>query len=654
MNRFFAFLLSCVFFGTAVFAQEKVITHKVAKGETITQIAQKYKVSPHEIYQLNPDAQSGISTNMVLLISKAAVKNDSKTTAKPMVATKTIMHEVVAKETLFGIQKKYDISEAALFKANPFLEKDGLQIGQKLLIPNAVMAKAATPATVKVVAPVLHVVQAQETKFSIAKKYNITIEELEKKNPEVATNLPIGFTLLIKGNRPKEIKDVSVTASKIEPEKNDIDAKNTSPLVYQNYTVKPKETFYSLSKLTGLSQEELTVLNPDLKNGVQEGMLLKLPSNVKLETVPLIQKNKTQLSVQNAGTAKKIVLLLPFNTAKIANDTVNSSIERLKKDKFLNMTLDFYAGALMAIDSAKQMGIQVDVQVFDSQETKNSSQVPTLIKNHSINTAQVVIGPFYQNNVEKAAELLLDDNIAVISPLSKEFGKSYANLYQSIVSSDELKNTAFDFMKKKNGNMIAVIDKKKESSRIYFAQQQKDVKIAPLTPTGGVNVEALKSLLSLDRMNYVILETGSTTMIRATIAAMISVMKTHKVQLVILEPNPTLDTDEISFANLVKLQLLYPSAIRENNSDEAQVFAQKYRKENNVYPSSFATRGFDVTFDTLMRMAQDVTFQETMESTATEQVENRFDYSKNEGGAYNNKGVYMLYYDADMTIKQAN
>jgi hypothetical protein len=143
-------------------------------------------------------------------------------------------------------------------------------------------------------------------------------------------------------------------------------------------------------------------------------------------------------------------------------------------------------------------------------------------------------------------------------------------------------------------------------------------------------------------------------MIRTTIAAMISVMKTHKVQLVVLEPNPTLDTDEISFANLVKLQLLYPSAIRENNSDEAQVFAQKYRKENNVYPSSFATRGFDVTFDTLMRMAQDVTFQETIESTATEQVENRFDYSKNEGGAYINKGVYMLYYDADMTIKQAN
>jgi LysM repeat protein len=34
------------------------MTHKVQKGETIIQIAQKYQVTPYDIYQLNPDAQS--------------------------------------------------------------------------------------------------------------------------------------------------------------------------------------------------------------------------------------------------------------------------------------------------------------------------------------------------------------------------------------------------------------------------------------------------------------------------------------------------------------------------------------------------------------------------------------------------------------------
>ena len=32
------------------------------------------------------------------------------------------------------------------------------------------------------------------------------------------------------------------------------------------------------------------------------------------------------------------------------------------------MTLDFYAGALMAIDSAKQIGLSIDVSIFDSQD----------------------------------------------------------------------------------------------------------------------------------------------------------------------------------------------------------------------------------------------------------------------------------------------
>ncbi|MGL5113561.1 MAG: LysM peptidoglycan-binding domain-containing protein [Flavobacterium sp.] len=653
MNRFYTFLFCSLFFAIHLFSQEKVITHKVAKGETITQIAQKYKVSPFDIYQLNPDAQSGISQNTLLLIPTEASKKSIKKVAAPTaVPFKNNSHLVVAKETLFGILKKYHLTEAVLFKANPFLEKDGLQIGQTLVIPDGVKGKTLVAMPPKAESPIFHLVQPQETKFSIAKKYQITIEELEQKNPEVVANLPIGFNLIIKGKRPKEAKlSESVIRKK---EVSTTNEKPSSALVEnQSYVVKPKETLYSLTKMTGMSPVELIAMNPDLKNGVQEGMILKLPLTARLVSVPELQKGIVQLSKQTSGAAKKLVLLLPFNTAKIANDTVNSTIERLKKDKFLNMTLDFYAGALVAIDSAKQLGIQVDVQVYDSQETKNSSAVPSLLNSQGIDKAQVVIGPFYQHNVEKTAELL-GDSIAVISPLSKDYGRPFSNLYQSIVAADLVKNAVFDFMKSKNGNMIAVIDKKKESSKNYFIQYQKEVKLAPLTPSGGVNVEALKNAMSADRINYVILETGSTTMIKATMAAMLSVMKVYKVQLVILEPNPTLDTDEISFANLVKLQLLYPSTSRENTSEEATVFARKYRKLNNVYPSAFAIRGFDITFDTLMRMAQEATFQETIANAATEQVENRFDYYLKEDGGYCNKGVYILYYDSDMTIKQAN
>ena len=101
-------LCSLFFIGT-VFAQDKAITHKVGKGETIAQIAQKYKVSPYDIYQLNPDAQAGITQNTLLLIPKSGTKVQPKTTKNPVAVSKKGIHEVAPKETLFGIQKKYNV-----------------------------------------------------------------------------------------------------------------------------------------------------------------------------------------------------------------------------------------------------------------------------------------------------------------------------------------------------------------------------------------------------------------------------------------------------------------------------------------------------------------------------------------------------------------
>ena len=131
-------------------------------------------------------------------------------------------------------------------------------------------------------------------------------------------------------------------------------------------------------------------------------------------------------------------------------------------------------------------------------------------------------------------------------------------------------------------------------------------------------------------------------------------MTTYKVQLVILEPNETLDTDEINFVNLTKLKLTYPSVNRENESPEALIFEKDFRKKNKINPSVFAERGFDITFDTMMRLSQGRKYQETIDFTATEQIDNKFEYYKKEDGGYMNKGIYILYYDTDLTIKEAN
>jgi len=48
--------------------QENVVSHKVEMGETVMLIAKKYRTTPENIYDLNPEAVHGISYNTVLQI----------------------------------------------------------------------------------------------------------------------------------------------------------------------------------------------------------------------------------------------------------------------------------------------------------------------------------------------------------------------------------------------------------------------------------------------------------------------------------------------------------------------------------------------------------------------------------------------------------
>jgi hypothetical protein len=317
------------------------------------------------------------------------------------------------------------------------------------------------------------------------------------------------------------------------------------------------------------------------------------------------------------------------------------------------MTLDFYSGALMAIDSAKVLGMNINVKILDSQETKNSSAIFELIAENNLGEVDAIIGPFYQSNAEKLAEYLEKNNTPVISPLSKEVGKKYSNLFQSMPSNDILKTAMFDYMKAKNGNILAIIDPKKGSVTQYIQNNHKDVKIIGLTEKGGVVSDSLKILLVKDRVNYIILASESTGMILTSTNVMIAALNDYQIQLVILEPNETLEFEEISLTRLTKLKMIYPSLTRPNETLESTYFDSDYKNQNKVIPSQYAIRGFDVTFDTLLRLSQEKTFDETIQTVATQQIENKFDYVQKPSQGYENKGVYILYYDTDLTIKEA-
>ena len=680
---FSVFLTVFSFVFTVSAKQEKYSKHTVVKGETINIIAQKYKITPYDIYKLNPDSQNGIQLDSVLLIPSSAVETTAyvapKTTSVTPQNTNPTTHLVQPKETLYSLSKQYNVTVDAIKAANADLLVNGLQIGQNIKIPtssdvlSAVVSKPVeiqkptVKETPKVIAPKVeaksetltegiayHIIEPKETKYGISKKYGMTIAELERLNPQIVTDFPIGLKLVVSGNVP--------TSSSVEAAKPSVETvkpiaevtTTTTPSTkkyFEEYVVKPNETAATIANDYGITEKELLSLNPELKKGVKLGMILRVPKGQRKEPVKKEQGNL--MKSINTNARKQLALLFPFNITKIESDTINSTQARLKKDKFLNMTLDFYSGALMAIDSAKVLGMNVDVKILDSQETKNTSNVAALVQQNNLQTMDAIVGPFYQANVEKLAELVEPTKTPVISPLSKDVGKKFTNLYQSMPSTELLRSSIFDFMRAKNGNIIAVIDNKKGSIKQYIQDFQKDAKIVGLSEKGTVVGDSLRSLLQKDKMNYVVLASESTGMILSTTAVMLAAQKEYQVQLVILEPNETLDFEEISLTRLTKLKLLYPSLSRPNETDEANQFDAKYKKYNKILPNQYAIRGFDVTFDVLVRLSQDKTFEETVQTSSSEQIENKFNYVSNATYGYSNNGIYILYYDTDLTIKEA-
>jgi hypothetical protein len=97
----------------------------------------------------------------------------------------------------------------------------------------------------------------------------------------------------------------------------------------------------------------------------------------------------------------------------------------------------------------------------------------------------------------------------------------------------------FDYMRTKNGNIIAVVDKKKESIVQYLKQYQKEFRSSLSKKTEVCLQESLKVLLKVKEL----CSNGNREYLddKTTIAAMLSSMSAYEVQLVILEPNETLD-----------------------------------------------------------------------------------------------------------------
>lgn len=234
--------------------EAKSVSYKVKKGETLSSISKKYHITEDELKAMNNLKSSTIRFGQELKVNQplevASANNGSKNTkADPVVAT----YKVKKGETLSDIAEKNNVSVADIKSLNN-LHSSSIRPGQQLQL----VSKDVQPeqeAIAKTEKTIVHKVESGESLYLIAKRYNVSIDDLKRLNNLDGAKLKPGQSLSV--NMP--VENSNSTAEK----------KTVKPKI--THKVKSGESFYSLAKKYGCSVNDIKEWNSKPDNKLNPG-----------------------------------------------------------------------------------------------------------------------------------------------------------------------------------------------------------------------------------------------------------------------------------------------------------------------------------------------------------------------------------------------
>lgn len=170
------------------------------------------------------------------------------------------------------------------------------------------------------------------------------------------------------------------------------------------HKVKRKETVFSISRMYGITIEELIEANPEMKEpdyNLKKGTIVKIPYSKTAEqseiTVPSVTKTATNDDVRNR--AIRLGVMLPLHD-------INGDGRRM---------VEYYRGVLMACDSLKKLGISVDVHAWNTPE---DGDIRTALLDDAASKCDLIIGPLYSKQMDVLSEFVKTYDIRLVIPFS--------------------------------------------------------------------------------------------------------------------------------------------------------------------------------------------------------------------------------------------
>jgi LysM repeat protein len=451
---------------------KKYYLHFVKQGETLYQISIVYQIDPEEIKKINPDSSGELKAGKILKIphSSQAQSNFSKKASEE----DCFLYTVKSKETLYGISRKFNIGIEQIKGLNPEIGSV-LNEGQVIKIPSENLNRGKSGQEPKDTS-LSHTVLSGETLYSIARKYNLSLAELEKANPGVTGAIKAGQILVIplqkdpakysiSENKPDSAMMVKHVVTKGETiysiakaysvEMDSIVKYNigitTNIFIGQVLTIpnagkrnyiwhkaEKNEKLQSIADKYNVSNSEIMEANPSLPKKIEKGQLVKIP--VKNAKTDDDEKQSAGLSDKSVPERKcgnfeknrhgnyKVALLVPFyleQSDSLVFDSLTDPrmLAQLSPLKFMQ----FYEGFMLAVDSISQAGMTLDLYVYDVDNS--SSKIHDVVAGSELDKMDLIIGPFFSEGFRTISDFAKSKKIKIINPLSVREEILYGNPY---------------------------------------------------------------------------------------------------------------------------------------------------------------------------------------------------------------------------------
>ena len=318
---------------------------------------------------------------------------------------------------------------------------------------------------------------------------------------------------------------------------------------------------------------------------------------VKTEA-PAAKKEPEKAPSKTEAKVASIAMLLPFNLDNLnpGSQYTNGTLNRA------NLSLDYYQGFKLALDSLTAKGYNFKLQVFDSKD--DPAQAHSLGYVPAIRISDIVIGPVFPDDLHAFSEVLTGTgkSIPIVSPLSP--ASPAATKDQNLVTvATPLEYHAWaaanyinDHYKPKKifilrSGFSDEVNYLKPFNKGIDSLGKKKIKVFSIVPQHG-QVTSLMPQLSTTEENIFVIPSTNQPFLMVTLRSLDSLSKKYPIT-VFGHPSWT------KFAYL-KPDMLQPVKTHVTTTDridykspEVTAFIRLYRKTYHAEPNAYSFAGYD-------------------------------------------------------------